>query len=125
MDLQQFLESACSERNLRARVEFVCRGSTRSESLSYPTLLVIRDALAERGGVFESDVAALDEELRLLEDRPKDHKKSSRAGGAGPGTSLGAYGLIPIPAPWGAIGRDPLLELWMLKAWGGAVASHT
>ena len=70
MDLYEFLTSATDAQALKSRVDALCKGRAFGESLTPSMLHCMLGALENGNGDFAADVAAINEEIQVLEDLP-------------------------------------------------------
>ena len=76
MDLYEFLTSATDAQALKSRVHALRKGRAFGESLTPSMLHCMLGALENGNGDFVADVAAINEEIQVLEDLPSiDRRK--------------------------------------------------
>ena len=80
MDLYEFLTSATDAQTLKSRVDALCKGRVFGESLTPSMLHCMLRALQNGNGDFAADVAAINEEIQMLEDLPSINRRKRTYG---------------------------------------------
>ena len=80
MDLYDILSSARNERDLRSIVDALCKGRELGESLTPSMLHCMLESLEPWSSVFAGDIAAIKQEIKILED-PRSINRRKRAYG--------------------------------------------
>ena len=80
MDLYEFLTSATDAQTLKSRVDALCKGRAFGESLTPSMLHCMLGALKNGNGDFAADVAAINEEIQVLEDLPSINERKRAYG---------------------------------------------
>ena len=80
MDLYEFLTSATDAQALKSRVDALCKGRAFGESLTPSMLHCMLGALENGNGDFAADVAAINEEIQVLEDLPSINERKRAYG---------------------------------------------
>ena len=80
MDLYEFLTSATDAQTLKSRVDALCKGRVFGESLTPSMLHCMLRALQNGNGDFAADVAAINEEIQVLEDLPSINERKRAYG---------------------------------------------
>ena len=80
MDLYEFLTSATDAQAFQSRVDALCNGRAFGESLTPSMLHCMLGALENGNGDFAADVAAINEEIQVLEDLPSINERKRAYG---------------------------------------------